>query len=134
MHYAYAAEGNRLIQLQPDADLRQALWIDLIQPTDAEMTMLRALGFDLPTLADMEEIELSNRLYREELMDYMTAMLPGEVAGGGRPPEGLCASCICSRFLLHCLKYLLQCSKFLMHCISCGKLQFLTKNCRDSNS
>lgn len=84
MHYAYAAEGNRLIQLQPGADLRQAMWIDLIQPSDDEMAMLRALGFDLPTLADMEEIELSNRLYREELMDYMTAMLPGEVAGGGR--------------------------------------------------
>ena len=32
----------------------------------------------------MEEIELSNRLYREDLLDYMTAMLPGEVAGGGR--------------------------------------------------
>lgn len=84
MHYAYAAEGNRLIQLQPGADLRQAMWIDLIQPSDDEMAMLRALGFDLPTLADMEEIELSNRLYREEMMDYMTAMLPGEVAGGGR--------------------------------------------------
>ena len=46
--------------------------------------MFRDLGFILPSLAEMEEIELSNRLYREDLLDYMTAMLPGEVAGGGR--------------------------------------------------
>ncbi|WP_378945664.1 magnesium transporter CorA family protein [Paracoccus sp. R86501] len=84
MHYAYVAEGNRLIQMPQGEDLRNAMWIDLIQPTDAEMEMLRQLGFILPSLAEMEEIELSNRLYREELMDYMTAMLPGEVAGGGR--------------------------------------------------
>ena len=32
----------------------------------------------------MEEIELSNRLYREDGLDYMTAMLPGERAGGDR--------------------------------------------------
>ena len=84
MHYAYVTEGNRLIQMPRDSDLRQAIWIDLIQPTDAEMKMLRDLGFILPSLAEMEEIELSNRLYREDLLDYMTAMLPGEVAGGGR--------------------------------------------------
>ena len=84
MHYAYVTEGNRLIQLPRGGDLRDAMWIDLIQPTDAEMQMLRDQGFVLPSLAEMEEIELSNRLYREDLMDYMTAMLPGEVAGGGR--------------------------------------------------
>ncbi|WP_108501046.1 magnesium transporter CorA family protein [Paracoccus indicus] len=84
MHYAYVTEGNRLVQLPRGGDLRRAIWIDLIQPTDAEMQMLRDLGFVLPSLAEMEEIELSNRLYREDLLDYMTAMLPGEVAGGGR--------------------------------------------------
>lgn len=84
MHYAYVTEGNRLIQLPQGDDLRKAIWIDLIQPSDAEMQMLRGLGFVLPSLAEMEEIELSNRLYREDLLDYMTAMLPGEVAGGGR--------------------------------------------------
>ncbi|MDN5567755.1 MAG: magnesium transporter CorA family protein [Paracoccus sp. (in: a-proteobacteria)] len=84
MHYAYTAQGNRLTLMDRDADLRQALWIDLIQPSDAEMAQLHQMGFALPTLAEMEEIELSNRLYREEGMDYMTAMLPGEIAGGGR--------------------------------------------------
>jgi magnesium transporter len=84
MHYAYAADGNRLTLLDRAADLRGAIWIDLIQPSDTEMAQLREMGFNLPTLSEMEEIELSNRLYREDGVDYMTAMLPGEIAGGGR--------------------------------------------------
>ena len=32
----------------------------------------------------MEEIEISNRLYREAEMDYMTAVLPGERGDGNR--------------------------------------------------
>lgn len=84
MHYAYSAQGQRLVRHDPDHDLETAQWIDLIQPSDAEMARLRDLGVVLPTLAEMEEIELSNRLYREDGLDYMTAMLPGEKAGGDR--------------------------------------------------
>ncbi|WP_228461297.1 magnesium transporter CorA family protein [Paracoccus liaowanqingii] len=84
MHYAYAVQGNRLVPHDPDRDLGEALWIDLIQPSDAEMDRLRDLGVPLPDLAEMEEIELSNRLYRENGLDYMTAVLPGETAGGDR--------------------------------------------------
>ncbi|WP_410218691.1 magnesium transporter CorA family protein [Paracoccus sp. (in: a-proteobacteria)] len=84
MHYAYAAQGNRLNRLDQDAGLAEALWIDLIQPNDAEIALLRDLGVTLPSLAEMEEIELSNRLYREDGLDYMTAVLPGEKAGGDR--------------------------------------------------
>jgi magnesium transporter len=36
-----------------------------------------ALGIDVPTLEDMEEIEISNRLYREGGTDYMTIQLTG---------------------------------------------------------
>lgn len=84
MLYAYAVDGNRLVRLARDEDLAQAMWIDLVQPSDAEMRLLRDMGVILPTLAEMEEIELSNRLYREEGLDYMTAVLPGEKAGGDR--------------------------------------------------
>ncbi|MBM3606461.1 MAG: magnesium transporter [Alphaproteobacteria bacterium] len=84
MLYAYAVDGPRLIRLPQDADLAEALWIDLIQPSEAEMARLRDLGVPLPTLPEMEEIELSNRLYRENGLDYMTAVLPGEKAGGDR--------------------------------------------------
>lgn len=84
MFYAYALRNGRLALQEADHDLSQALWIDLIQPGDAEMARLRDLGVPLPTLAEMEEIELSNRLYREDGLDYMTAVLPGENAAGDR--------------------------------------------------
>lgn len=84
MHYAYSLQGGRLVRNDADRDLADAAWIDLIQPGDAEMARLRDLGVPVPSLAEMEEIELSNRLYREDGMDYMTVMLPGERAGGDR--------------------------------------------------
>ena len=84
MHYAYSLQGGRLVRNDADRDLADAAWIDLVQPGDAEMARLRDLGVPVPSLAEMEEIELSNRLYREDGMDYMTVMLPGERAGGDR--------------------------------------------------
>lgn len=77
MLYAYRVNGVRL-ELMPDhADLRQAVLIDLLRPTPEETAAVNALGVEVPTLADMEEIEISNRLYREGDVDYMTAVLPG---------------------------------------------------------
>lgn len=84
MYYAYSIENGRLVRLAAERDVADAAWIDLIQPNDAEIAQLRVLGVPVPSLAEMEEIELSNRLYREEGLDYMTAMLPGERAGGDR--------------------------------------------------
>ena len=52
-------------------------WIDLHGPTAAEVGAAQALGIEVPTLEDMEEIEISNRLYREDGTDYMTVVLPG---------------------------------------------------------
>ena len=42
-----------------------------------------ALDYEIPTLADMEEIELSNRLYMDRGTAYMTAVLPGQLPEGG---------------------------------------------------
>ena len=50
--------------------------------TEAEVAAVRALGIDVPTIEDMEEIEISNRLYREDGIDYMTAVLPGKTTAG----------------------------------------------------
>jgi len=75
----------RLGQQSPtevDADLVQALWIDLYRPLDSQVKAVEALGLDVPTLADMEEIEISNRLYREEGVDVMTVVLPGHTPDG----------------------------------------------------
>lgn len=84
MLYAYTQSQGGLSRLEPPVDLRQAIWIDLMVPTAAEIAAMADLGVEIPTLADMEEIEISNRLYREGDLDTMTAVLPGERAGGER--------------------------------------------------
>jgi magnesium transporter len=54
-----------------------ALWIDLCDPDAAELERVgRAVGMSLPTREDMEEIELSSRLYREDGTDFMTLVMP----------------------------------------------------------
>jgi magnesium transporter len=53
-----------------------AVWIDLLQPTDEELSFVDAkLGLDVPTEEDMLEIEVSSRLYNEENALYMTATM-----------------------------------------------------------
>ena len=74
---AYRALSGRLSLLGPDEDLTQAVWIDLFTPRADEVTAVNALGVDVPSLADMEEIEVSNRLYRENGTDYLTVVLSG---------------------------------------------------------
>ena len=78
MIYLYAREGTGLRQLPADTDPAEADWIDLYHPTDAQVAAAASLGFQVPSLSDMEEIEISNRLYREGGFDYMTAILPGQ--------------------------------------------------------
>lgn len=82
MMNAYRTVGARLEILPPDAALAGAAWVDLLHPTEAEVAAVRALGIDVPTIEDMEEIEISNRLYREDGIDYMTAVLPGKTTTG----------------------------------------------------
>lgn len=84
MMYAYAIRNGRIAMLSKDQPLTEAVWIDMIAPDKPEIAVLKELGVDVPTLADMEEIEISNRLYREGGLDYMTAVLPGERADGAR--------------------------------------------------
>ena len=53
-----------------------AVWFDLVTPTLAEDKMLeRALGIAVPTREEMQEIEISSRLYTENGARYMTATL-----------------------------------------------------------
>ncbi|MEO8243343.1 MAG: magnesium transporter CorA family protein [bacterium] len=77
MLFAYRLDAGKLTRLAVDADLEQAIWIDLYKPLPAQAERATALGIDVPTLADMEEIEISNRLYRDPTGDYMTVVLPG---------------------------------------------------------
>ncbi|WP_103171491.1 magnesium transporter CorA family protein [Paracoccus sp. SY] len=84
MMYSYVIHQGRIVRQDRDAPLSDAIWIDLIAPGKEETALLKELGVDVPTLADMEEIEISNRLYREAGIDTMTAVLPGERGDGNR--------------------------------------------------
>jgi magnesium transporter len=82
MLHAYRLAGKGLAAQDADAPLADAIWIDLMRPTSELVAQLAQLGVDVPTLADMEEIEISNRLYREGAVDYMTVVLQGETPEG----------------------------------------------------
>ena len=54
----------------------KAVWVDLVNPTAAEdRAVERLAGIAVPTREDMQEIEISSRLYIESGARYMTATL-----------------------------------------------------------
>src|SRR5262249_23752877 len=54
----------------------EAIWIDLFAPTPGEDKKIEAsLGAAIPTREEMQEIEVSSRLYIENGARYMTATL-----------------------------------------------------------
>jgi len=83
--FAYRLDGPRLERIGVDAPLAEAIWIDLYRPQPEQSArMFSELGIEVPTLEDMEEIEISNRLYREAGKDYMTVILPGSRPDGAQ--------------------------------------------------
>jgi magnesium transporter len=77
MLFAYRAEAGHLARMPLPVVLADALWIDLYRPLTEQAAEVALLGTAVPSLADMEEIEISNRLYREGGADHMTVVLPG---------------------------------------------------------
>lgn len=75
MLLAYRESAGRILPW--DGPPEQALWIDLLRPTAEEAAVVGAMGIEVPTLEDMQEIEVSNRLYREGGLDYLTVVLQG---------------------------------------------------------
>lgn len=75
---AYASDGGRLVLLDPGATaLEKAVWFDLLTPTREEEALVeQTLGIGVPLREEMEEIEISSRLYYEDGAAYMTATLP----------------------------------------------------------
>lgn len=56
--------------------LKDALWIDLLAPTqEDEHQVEEVTGLEIPTREEMQEIELSSRLYKENDAIFMTAMM-----------------------------------------------------------
>src|SRR5690242_18614832 len=75
----YVPRGTSLerIVVDPGSPLPdEAVWIDLITPTVQEDKQVeRFLGIAVPTREEMQEIEVSSRLYVENGARYMTATL-----------------------------------------------------------
>jgi magnesium transporter len=74
----YLSSQNRLIPvttaLAPEI---AATWIDILRPTPEEESQInRWLGIEIPDREEMEEIEISSRLYTEGPAAFMTAILP----------------------------------------------------------
>lgn len=79
----YAHENGKLLcrmNVTPqDGWLDGVAWVDLLAPTALEETAVaQALGLALPTREDLEEIEISSRLYVEDGAAFMTALLPSD--------------------------------------------------------
>ena len=79
MLWVYVPRGTSLerIPVTSDAEVPEsAVWFDLVNPTPAEDKMVeRLLGIAVPTREEMQEIEVSSRLYVENGARYMTATL-----------------------------------------------------------
>ena len=93
MLFAYRSTGaglSRVITENPSLaeptlafDLpADAVWVDLYRPLSGQVAAVGGLGIHVPTLSEMEEIEISSRLYHEDGADYLTVVLPG------RDPDG----------------------------------------------
>ena len=75
---AFVVEKDRLRFVE---DLRQhgeqVIWADLLVPTKEEEAAVESwIGVGIPTREEMEEIEISSRLYIEDGAYFMTATLP----------------------------------------------------------
>src|SRR5215510_3644187 len=75
----YVPQGTSLVRqpIGPEEPIPDnGVWIDLVQPTMAEDKLTeRALGIAVPTREEMQEIEVTSRLYVENGARYMTATL-----------------------------------------------------------
>jgi magnesium transporter len=76
----YTRQSDKLIEI-PRLDPENAnppIWLDLLNPTVEEDAQVEGfLGINIPSQAEMEEIELSARLYREDGAEFatMTALI-----------------------------------------------------------
>lgn len=79
-----------------DAALAQAVWIDMVEMTAEEKARVeRVLGAELPSRAEMQEIEASSRLYRDDGALVMTATML--IKTETQSPESIPVSFVLSR-------------------------------------
>jgi magnesium transporter len=75
----YVPHGTSLERVTTESDVpppEATVWIDLVSPTLQEDKLVEGmLGIAVPTREEMQEIEVSSRLYVEQGARYMTATL-----------------------------------------------------------
>jgi magnesium transporter len=77
--------GHLLVREGPQdaASLQRAVWIDLLTPTQEEEAQVQAaLRLEIPTREEMQEIESSSRIYKEDDVLFLTAPFLYGVEGG----------------------------------------------------
>ena len=79
---SFTNDGNRLVEIENGLErAADVIWYDLFNPTDSEESALeKSLGINVPTREEMDEIEISSRLYSENDTTFMTAILPANSA------------------------------------------------------
>jgi magnesium transporter len=69
----YDAHGKGLQRRDDHSNCSSVVWIDLINPTKEEEEQVeRLLAIDVPTREEMNDIEISSRLYQENGAHFMT--------------------------------------------------------------
>jgi magnesium transporter len=75
----YVPHGTSLerIEVEPGANIPDnSIWFDLVTPTQQEDKLVESrVGISVPTREEMQEIEVTSRLYVENGARYMTATL-----------------------------------------------------------
>ncbi len=75
VYRVHAGQLRATDELPDSAD--GVVWVDLLAPDIAEEAAVeRLMGIDVPTREEMEEIEISSRLYAEDGALFMTASIP----------------------------------------------------------
>jgi magnesium transporter len=95
----YSCQNNHLALIDAIPELAEAApigWFDLFNPAqDETRSVEQHLGIEIPTRDEMQEIELSDRLYQEDGAEFMTMTAATELDGdnadqgaGHLHPEG----------------------------------------------
>ncbi|HEV3410030.1 MAG TPA: magnesium transporter CorA family protein [Chthoniobacterales bacterium] len=76
--HAAGEKGTECRELaRSHALIQKAAWIDVFEPSEQEEIILdMAFSIDLPTRREMQDIEVSRRLYREGNAVFMTVTIP----------------------------------------------------------
>jgi len=64
---AFELQENRLHRIDAEASIGSAIWLDLVEPEDADRDrLLRELGQELATRPELEDIEATARFFEDE--------------------------------------------------------------------